>query len=262
VVPLDTFIVGDAVSCLPNSSAQMNSTARTVTEAPPANAENIEPVPAANLAVPDDNRAAKNTSAACSPGYLRRLIAEDEACSQQMKEREEAEAAEAIKEPAPVSTSTPAPRPKRVSQLNPKTPITPVDSPVTAGNITDLVAELPTPNRSLIYRTLKEFEGKETPQSKRMKRLLATPGAGSNSDEMPTPKIPDELKTPSAKLYGWREDASPETVWMHKRKMDVRDTFYRPMPKRDASPVSLVGSFTQDLCLTAFRFFLSRPWPR
>jgi hypothetical protein len=244
VVPLDSFVVGDAVTCLPNTSQLPNITARTVPEVPAANAENIEPPPKSNLTVNED-KTAKNTSSACSPGYLRRLIAEDEICSQQLKEREEAEAAQANKIPAPVTASTPVVRHKRISQLNPKTPITPsADSPVTTSNISELVAELPTPNRSLVYKTLKEFEGKETPQSKRLKRLLATPGAaGSSSDEMPTPKVPAELKTPSAKQYGWREDASPDTIWMHKRRADAREAFYRPPKegaKKDASPVSFV----------------------
>lgn len=55
-------------------------------------------------------------------------------------------------------------------------------------NISDLVKEVSTPHRDLLYNVLKEMQSKETPESQRIRKLVATPGAQTKTP--PTPKIP------------------------------------------------------------------------
>lgn len=148
--------------------------------------------------------------------------------------------------PQMMATESPLIRPKRVTELNPTTPIwkfasprantasTSPASPVTpqfnfdrGHNISDLTKDMPSPQRHITYDALKEAYESESSQARRLKVLCETPLAATNFKNSPMPALPECMQTPKENLSFW-PDASPESQIYHKRKFEVLDMYYLP----------------------------------
>jgi hypothetical protein len=226
LVDLEPFVVGESCTNFPNQSL-INKTVKNTTTATFHENIDIETT---------THQQKQSTSSDKTPldankqwDYIQKVMEEDEAFSQKLQERHEQEQTEAknVAASPSVSTTTPVIRNKRLAELNPRTPQTPITpSSSNPHNISELVMEFPTPNREVLYKLLKEIESKETPQTRRFKRLIATPGK-CGSDETPSPTIPKELRTPD-EVWGFRPDASPRNHMFHKRQFEAMDVYYRP----------------------------------
>lgn len=138
-------------------------------------------------------------------------------------------------------TDSPALRHKRVNELANKRQSNSPASPKTPGsgsssdsdhNISNLVSDMPTPQKQITYAVLKEMQSKESPRTKRLRKLLETPissQAAMNAEFSPMPELPDCMKPPDVN-YALRPDASPNNMHYHKRKWDTLEPYFVEVP--------------------------------
>jgi hypothetical protein len=130
---------------------------------------------------------------------------------------------------SPVELSTPARSIASRIQPSPSTPVT----PMSALNISNLVAEFPTPQRQITKAALLENQAKNvvSPRQKRLQALLDTPVSRAQkfveSVSSPLPELPDCMK-PTPIDYGLVPNSTPTAQWFHKRKLDGLDQNYEP----------------------------------
>lgn len=97
-----------------------------------------------------------------------------------------------------------------------------------SANVNDL--DLDTPAKTLVKNILRNEAVEETPNTKRLKLCIQTPGLKDSI----TPEIPKCIVTPNL-VYGRQIDDTPNTRHNNKRKLDVLDTYYMPSKDRRKS---------------------------
>lgn len=108
-------------------------------------------------------------------------------------------------------TESPALRHKRLKELvptrksySPASPSTPKSgSSDNDHNISNLVADMATPQRQITYHVLKEMQTKESPKTRKLRKLLETPYSSQtagNAPPSPMPDLPDCMKSPELKI--------------------------------------------------------------
>jgi hypothetical protein len=99
------------------------------------------------------------------------------------------------------------------------------------GNISLLVEDMDTPVRNITKSILMEQQKKNkiSPRAQRMKDLMKTPSIAAtkaNVDDYnasPNPDLPIYMKPPADGDYGLQPDATPNTQWHYKRRIDAVD---------------------------------------
>lgn len=101
-----------------------------------------------------------------------------------------------------------------------------------SGNVNDL--DLDTPTKCIIKKVLYEEAAKETPNTKRLKECIQTPGLCYKI----TPEVPKCIKTPE-ELYAKYLDHTPNARHANKRKLEVLDSYYiQCKERRKSTPFS------------------------
>lgn len=100
------------------------------------------------------------------------------------------------------------------------------------------VKDFRTPIRELLYKSWKEREKVECSKQKKLEELLQTPGKELMSKTPPTPKLPEELKTPEVGC-GFTKDSTPFSRKIHRSQIDALSKYYLPVEKsKPATPFS------------------------
>lgn len=162
--------------------------------------------------------------------------------------------------------------PKRVAELRPRN----IDSPKTPGtpstpttpnrsvddgilSISDLVADMPTPQRELTKAAILEHQAKSqvSPRAARQKELLKTPGVTQKAvydESSPMPELPDIMRPPPGPDFSIRPDSSPESQWFWKMKMEILDEQY--MPRSESLKKALKeDQFVTPYAIKRYNFF-------